>query len=145
MSLGKKLNEKGRPKVIICGTRTFEDKKLLFKKMDFYTLTLIDPIIVTGGQKKRVERKGEWTYQGADYWGEQWAYSNYYLVKIFYPDWDAHGKKAGPIRNREMAEYVGPKGFLIAFWDGVSPGTKNMIEEAKRVGMKDSRIRVVEI
>lgn len=92
MSLAKQLSEKGRPKVIICGTRTFSDKKLLYKKMDFYTLTLVNPIIVTGGQRKRIEKRGEWLYQGADYWGEQWAHENKYLVKIFYPDWDAHGK-----------------------------------------------------
>ena len=46
--------------------------------------------------------------------------------KIFTADWDKHGRAAGPIRNREMAEYAD---FLLAFWDGRSRGTKSMINE----------------
>lgn len=28
------------------------------------------------------------------------------------------------------------KGYLIAFWDGVSGGTKNMIENAQKYGLE---------
>lgn len=39
-----------------------------------------------------------------------------------YPaDWDAHGKAAGPMRNRQMAE-AADVGFFL--WDGKSKGTK---------------------
>ena len=54
-------------------------------------------------------------------------------IKQFPADWNAHGKAAGPIRNRQMAEYADA---LIAVWDGKSRGTANMIEEAKKRGLK---------
>ena len=42
-----------------------------------------------------------------------------------YPaDWKTHGKSAGPIRNKQMADNADA---LIAFWDGKSRGTANMI------------------
>lgn len=42
---------------------------------------------------------------------------------------DKHGKMAGPIRNLEMAKYADG---LIAFWDGKSRGTRDMITKAKK-------------
>lgn len=56
-------------------------------------------------------------------------------LKIFPADWDKYGRRAGPIRNREMAEYADA---LLAYWDGKSRGTKNMIEEARARGLKVS-------
>ena len=44
------------------------------------------------------------TARGADYWGERWAEENKIPIKRYYPDWNRHGKSAGPIRNQEMAE-----------------------------------------
>ena len=38
-------------------------------------------------------------------------------------------RSAGPIRNKQMAEYADT---LFAFWDGKSRGTKNMIDLAKK-------------
>jgi hypothetical protein len=48
-------------------------------------------------------------------------------------DWETHGKKAGPMRNREMAKHADT---LIAIWDGKSRGTKNMIDVARKAGLK---------
>lgn len=44
-------------------------------------------------------------------------------------NWDRYGRGAGYIRNREMA-YKGT--HLLAFWDGKSKGTENMINEANK-------------
>jgi len=63
--------------------------------------------------------------------GEEWARENDIPIKRFPADWDKHGKAAGPIRNREMAEYADA---LIAVWDGESKGTANMILEMHRQG-----------
>ena len=46
--------------------------------------------------------------------------------KEFLADWDAHGKAAGPIRNRRMAEYGD---VLLLIWDGESRGSANMKKE----------------
>jgi predicted Rossmann fold nucleotide-binding protein DprA/Smf involved in DNA uptake len=48
-------------------------------------------------------------------------------------DWKAHGRAAGPIRNKQMA---GMADALIAVWDGKSRGTRNMIETAQSMGLK---------
>lgn len=76
---------------------------------------------------------------GVDEIGKQWAEGNGIPVKQFPADWQKHGKAAGPIRNREMAEYADA---LIAIWDGKSRGTANMIEEAEKHGLKVFAYRV---
>jgi YspA, cpYpsA-related SLOG family len=43
------------------------------------------------------------------------------------------GKKAGPLRNREMLE-TRPD-LVLAFWDGESRGTKDCMDEAARRGI----------
>lgn len=71
--------------------------------------------------------------RGVDKLGEKWAEDRGLPVKRFLANWGKHGKSAGPIRNREMAEYADA---LIAIWDGKSRGTANMIEEAEKRGLK---------
>ena len=56
-----------------------------------------------------------------------------YKVTTVVADWDKHGKAAGPIRNRKMAEMADA---LVAIWDGKSRGTKNMIDVATEKGLK---------
>lgn len=63
---------------------------------------------------------------GAD-WAARWGIP----VKQFPADWKKHKRAAGPIRNREMAEYAT---HLLAFWDGSSRGTADMINQMNRVG-----------
>lgn len=48
-------------------------------------------------------------------------------VEIWSADWERYGKKAGPIRNRQM---IATCDYLIAFWDGVSRGTASAIQAA---------------
>lgn len=105
-------------RVIIAGGRDFECQKLAFECLD--GLRNIDVEIVCGGAR------------GADALGEYWATVFNKPVKYFPADWDKYGKAAGHIRNKQMAEYGT---HLIAFWDGKSKGTKNMIENADRLGL----------
>lgn len=70
---------------------------------------------------------------GVDSLGERWAENHGVSVKPFPADWDKHRKAAGPIRNRQMAEYADA---LIAVWDGRSRGTGNMIKEASKRGLE---------
>jgi hypothetical protein len=67
----------------------------------------------------------------ADKSGALWGMLFDKIITPFPADWDLHGKAAGPIRNREMAEYADE---LLALWDGKSRGTKNMIEEMIKAG-----------
>jgi len=108
-------------KVIVAGSRKFYDyMQLMTVLIDMLEFDLIDEIVSGGAE-------------GADYLGETFARECEIDLKIFHADWKKHGKSAGPRRNRKMAEYAD---CLIAFWDGKSPGTKNMIEEAEKKGLK---------
>lgn len=49
--------------------------------------------------------------------------------EVFRADWNRHGKMAGPIRNAEMADSGAD--LVMAFWDGTSRGTENMIRRAR--------------
>jgi len=71
--------------------------------------------------------------KGADILGEQWATENLIPCERFPADWNKYGKKAGFIRNVQMAEVA--EG-LIALWDGESRGTKHMIDIANKKGLK---------
>ena len=70
--------------------------------------------------------------RGADRMGWEFAKSNGIPVHEFPADWGRYGKAAGPIRNRAMAEF---SSGLLAFHDGVSPGTTNMIDTARALNM----------
>ena len=65
--------------------------------------------------------------QGPDWQGKLWAEANNIYVKEFPADWTKYGKRAGFLRNEEMAQY---SDVLIAFWDGTSKGTNHMINTA---------------
>lgn len=54
-------------------------------------------------------------------------------VEEYPADWERYGKKAGYIRNEQMAEVAS---ILIAFWDGESRGTKHMIDIALKKGLE---------
>jgi hypothetical protein len=70
--------------------------------------------------------------RGVDRLGEKWATMRGIPVKRFPANWDRFGRSAGYKRNTEMARYAEA---LVAIWDGKSKGTKNMIDEAKRLGL----------
>lgn len=69
------------------------------------------------------------TANGVDKLGEQYAHHHNIPIKQFPADWNNLGKRAGYVRNGEMADYAEA---LIAIWDGQSKGTKHMIDLAKK-------------
>lgn len=74
------------------------------------------------------------TARGPDTVGAQWAVDQEppIPVKEFPANWNTHGKKAGYLRNKEMADYADA---LLAIWDGKSKGTKHMIDLASKAGL----------
>lgn len=67
---------------------------------------------------------------GADSLGAKWAKENNFKLTEFLPDWEKHGKAAGPIRNEDIIKNAD---FVLSFWDGVSRGTANSLSIAKRL------------
>ena len=66
---------------------------------------------------------------GIDAAGEAWAASRSIPVVRFPADWRKHGRAAGPIRNRIMAQYA----TAVAVFPG-GAGTHSMRREARRAG-----------
>lgn len=110
-------------KVIIAGTRDFADYELLREKCDaiLSNRRQNSNIVIVSG-----------TARGADRLGERYARERGYQILRFPADWDRDGNSAGPIRNAKMADNANA---LIAFWDGHSRGTKNMIDTAASKGL----------
>jgi hypothetical protein len=108
-------------KTIIAGSRDITDTNTLL-------LAIAD-----SGWKSEITEVVCGKARGVDTLGEQWAKSHGIPVKEFPADWETHGKSAGPKRNRQMAEYAEA---LILVWDGKSRGSANMLQEAKKRGLK---------
>ena len=110
-------------RVIIEGCRDFDDYELLKEKCDYFLQDekKEDVVIISGHAS------------GADALGERYAQERGFQLETFPADWKAHGRAAGPIRNARMASAANA---LIAFWDGKSRVTKNMIETAKNHNLK---------
>ena len=72
---------------------------------------------------------------GPDSWvqgmSELFEYNKYNNIRVFPAEWNKHGKKAGPLRNKEMAEYADA---LLLIWDGKSAGSKSMKKEMEKLG-----------
>lgn len=104
-------------KIIIAGGRDFSDYTRLEHVMWDLSWDLEDIIIASGGAL------------GADLLGERFAWEYDIEVEQHMPNWDILGKGAGFMRNVEMAVSADT---LIAFWNGVSRGTKHMIDTAHK-------------
>ena len=111
---------KNRPtyKIIIAGGRDFMNYNLLKEKVNkiLQEKKLTHKIVIISGCAR-----------GADALGILYASENAFDVEEYPAEWDKYGKKAGYMRNVEMAENADA---LIAFWDGKSKGTKHMIDIA---------------
>lgn len=111
--------------IIVAGSRNFNDYDSFSEIMLGYLDQewFVDKTIcfVTGKAK-----------HGADnmiiYWCEEFGWPWHGKPA----DWDAFGKGAGYIRNREMALI---SSHLITFWDGKSKGTEHMQDIAKKMGL----------
>jgi len=109
-------------RIVVAGSREFTDYGVAETFIDQCIASAngdSSPIFISGGCR------------GADKIGEIYAEKHGFPVKICSADWSRYGRKAGPIRNRQMAQVAD---MVICFWDGKSKGTKSMIECAVRAG-----------
>lgn len=107
-------------RIIIAGSRTVTEDQVR-DAIEYCSWIGFVSCIVSGGAK------------GADQAGEKWAKEKGLDIKLFPADWEQFGKRAGPMRNKQMAENA--EG-LIAVWDGKSRGTASMIELARGAGLR---------
>jgi len=108
-------------KLAVVGSRKFSDYNIAKEKIqDHFDINKITDI-VSGGAK------------GADYLGQLFAQEFNKNMIAFLPDWKRYGKAAGVIRNKLIVEN---SDAVIAFWDGVSKGTKKTIDIAAKLNKK---------
>lgn len=105
-------------------------------------------VVIAGGRTYRLARDGfAWLNEfhqaynvtgvvsggapGADTEGERWAQAQNIPVKQFPADWATHGAAAGPMRNKQMAQFLlcYPQRAVILFPGGA--GTANMKKQAQ--------------
>lgn len=116
-------------RVLVCGGRGFHDKAHLFKVLDKFNEQRTVLCLIHGCAR------------GADSFAEEWASQpgrDGVVIERYPADWNAHGNKAGPIRNFKML-MEGRPDVVIAFPGG--RGTANMIQQAVKAGVEVIIIR----
>jgi len=108
-------------RILICGDRNWKDRSFI----DIFIRNLPKDTVIIHGNCR-----------GADQIAGSIA-KKYGLEVISFPaDWRKYGRKAGPIRNRQMIR-EGKPDLVVAFHNDLSKskGTLNMILQANRSGI----------
>lgn len=114
-------------RVIIAGGRDFADHERLARVLDdMYA----DHLRRTNSEQFSVVCG---MARGADQLGHDWATFAGVAIEEYPAEWDKHGKAAGHKRNLQMALNAE---VLVAFWDGMSSGTRDMIQTALAHGLE---------
>ena len=105
-------------RVLVCGSRSWDRPAAIGSRL---SLLPRGSEIVHGGAR------------GVDSIAGQYARALGMHETVFPADWEGKGKNAGRVRNEAMLD-TKPK-LVIAFWDGMSRGTKHCIDAAQRRGI----------
>lgn len=118
-------------RILVSGSRDFKNSIVFMQAMndilselqynyEAYPKSFME--IVHGGAK------------GTDSMADMFARSNKIKVKVFTADWNALGKPAGIIRNKEMLKYIAADelNFVIVFNLNNSKGASMVEAEAKK-------------
>ena len=108
-------------KVIVAGGRDFTDYAHLSTVIFDYAESVGEEVAVSivSGMAR-----------GADKLAVDFAKQEGVKLYDFPAKWDLYGKRAGFIRNDAMSVFADE---LIVFWDGLSKGTRNMIQTMERL------------
>ena len=104
-------------KVIVAGSRTFQDAALLAR--------------VLGQHRHKISELLHGGAAGADRLAFRWAVRHHVRSRCFAAEWARFGKSAGLRRNAQMAQ---EGDVLVAFHGNNSPGTAHMIACMRALG-----------
>ena len=106
--------------VLVCGGRHFNDYELLKQTLDNLGVNIVQ--IISGHAV------------GADSLAETYALKHNIPVRTFPAKWHIYGKSAGPIRNKEMIDYLNKfeNKMVVGFVSDDTKGTRNTLDLAKK-------------
>lgn len=104
-------------KVVVYGGRDYSDASTLEIVLDFLLAEHSFKLLIQGGAK------------GADTLAKDWGLKRGIIVESYPANWGLHGKRAGPIRNKEMIVNGRPE-LGVGFPGGA--GTNDMTNQLKR-------------
>lgn len=116
-------------KVGVIGSRGYNDMNHFAAWIKYYTQNMQKICFVSGGCRS-----------GADSLIELYASANDNNMLVFYPKYSEFGKRATLVRNQEI---IDASDVLIAFWDGVSTGTKHTIDLANKKGIPVKIVNII--
>jgi hypothetical protein len=105
-------------RTIIAGSRSIEDLGIIIQAIMLSNFSITK--VISG------------TAKGVDQLGEMWANLNNIQCERFQANWNLYGKSAGYKRNEEMTDHADQ---VIVIWDGISKGSKSMLDIAIRKKM----------
>lgn len=121
-------------KVLVCGGRDFGAEKLdkprsLMMAERHFARDVLDALHAASPFSLVIHGAA----RGADTCGGEWAKLRGVPVAAYPADWRAHGRGAGPIRNRLMLKRGAPD-LVVAFPGG--NGTAHMVRIARAAGVE---------
>lgn len=111
-------------RIVVGGGRDFRDRDLLFEALDIFHKSTPVSLLIEGGQRTI---RNSIIVGGADWYANRWAKSRGVHVVTYEAQWNAFGRAAGPIRNRQMLDC--DPSHVFAFDTGGS-GTADLINQA---------------
>lgn len=108
-------------KIIVAGSRSITSRRVVSEAIEKSGWRFELTELVCGGAP------------GVDTVAHDLCFDCYIPIRMYLADWKTYPRGAGRHRNLAMAQYADA---LVAVWDGKSPGTKHMIETARRMGLQ---------
>jgi aspartokinase-like uncharacterized kinase len=108
-------------RVLVCGGRNFVDYSRLHGKLD-----------EINSERGPIAEIIHGDARGADTLAAIWAADSDIPIRAFPANWEKFGRRAGPVRNRQMLDEAFPN-IVVAFPGGA--GTANMIRQAEERGI----------
>lgn len=107
-------------RILICGDRDWTNDQMMRNGMILLRREFGEYVVVEGGAR------------GADSWARKIAGELGLAVETFSAQWSLYGRRAGPIRNRQMLDTK--PDLVVAFHENLiaSKGTRDCVEESRR-------------
>lgn len=110
-------------RILVCGGRHYTDRDRVYRVLKTLTERSTQPVVIVHGD---CPPRADGT-PGADALADEVAKELGLETEPHPARWDLHGKAAGPIRNREMAE----SGLALGIVFPGGNGTRNMKENLR--------------